>query len=107
MTLIFFVYLFIYLFIFTYFIVGNPWCNIDGDIICHKLCCYACHSRAPVSDYTVKSVFSGHPGDHKFVAEQDRWSFRTDCFNRECAAEGQRQSGRLTWSLVPQNDQIS
>jgi hypothetical protein len=29
-----------------------------------------------------------------------RWPFRTDCINRECAAEGQKQSGRITQMTV-------
>jgi hypothetical protein len=41
-------------------------------------------------------------GDQKLVAVKDisRWPFRTDCFNRECAAEGQKQSGRITQMTI-------
>jgi hypothetical protein len=41
-----------------------------------------------VTSVLIKPVFRGHPGDQKKVSVWDRWLFRTDCFNRECSAEG-------------------
>jgi hypothetical protein len=35
------------------------------------------------------------PGDQKSASVKDRWLFRTDCFNKECAAVGQKQTGRI------------
>jgi hypothetical protein len=48
---------------------------------------YGCISWAAIYN-TVKFILSGHPGDQKLVAVQDKWPFRIDCFNGECAAEG-------------------
>jgi hypothetical protein len=40
---------------------------------------------------TVKYVISSHPEDQRFVSVSDNRPFRTDCFYRECVAEGQKQ----------------
>jgi hypothetical protein len=49
---------------------------------------------------TVKSVLSGHPGNQKLLAVEDGWLFKTDCFNRECAADGQKQIDSMTQMTV-------
>jgi hypothetical protein len=57
-------------------------------------------NSAVVKWSTVKSVLSSHPMDQKLVAVWDRWRFRTDCFNRECTAEGQKQNCGITQMAV-------
>jgi hypothetical protein len=49
---------------------------------------------------TVKSVLSGHTGDQKSVAAQERWPFRTDCFDTQ---EGQKQTGRTRQMAVKES----
>jgi hypothetical protein len=49
---------------------------------------------------TVKSVFSGHPGNPKIVAEEVNGPFRRDCFCRECVVEGKKQTGRIRQMAV-------
>jgi hypothetical protein len=38
---------------------------------------------------------SGHPGDQKLVSVLGKSPFRTDLFNWERAADGQKQTGRI------------
>jgi hypothetical protein len=39
---------------------------------------------------------SNHLGDQNLVVVKNGWPFSTDCVNRECAAQGQKHSGRIT-----------
>jgi hypothetical protein len=64
---------------------------------CQKTWRQAC---AKYTTNTVKSVLSGHPRDQKLVAVKDRWLLSTNCFDRECTAEGQKQNGCITQMAV-------
>jgi hypothetical protein len=62
------------------------------DILFGKLVGLVTRSSLNVS--TVKSVQSGHNGD-QIVSVYDNLPFRTDCFDRKCVVEGQKQTDRI------------
>jgi hypothetical protein len=67
------------------------------DFFSHPYYEYFCNGRQylVVQGVQLKYVLNGHPGDQKLMAVEDSWPFRTDCFYRECAAEGQKQTSRI------------
>jgi hypothetical protein len=73
------------------------YCSITGSMPSSPAACTANHTQI---FFIVKSVLSDHHGDPKLVAVLYNWPFRTNWFYRKCAAEGQKQTGRIRQMAV-------